>query len=87
MWVLIVPMLFRLYIWLQQAIAVSIDDDVPFYKIKNTVPISDLVYRGLRIVGCICIFYTLKWWFLYWIWFYVVARIFKKIVLYFEYKN
>lgn len=84
---IIIAMLFRLYIWLQQALFVSIDNDIPYYQTEWLLPISDVIYRLLRVVGCICVFFTIKWLLPYWIGLYILAWLFKKVMIYLTYSR
>ena len=87
MWFVVVIMMLWLYIGMQQALFVPIDDDIPFYQKQWLLPITDAIYRTIRVVACVCILFTIKWGLVYWIALYALAWVIKRVAIYFTYEK
>lgn len=87
MGILLIVIILWVYVWLQEAISIPIDNSVPFYKEIWDCTVADGVYRMLRIIWCIAIAFTLQWWLFIWIGCYALAWLFKNIFLYFVYRD
>ena len=87
MTLMVIPMLMCLYVGMQSALFVPIDNDIPRYLQDWKLPLFDIIYRMLRVAWCICVFYVLQWLFFYWIAFYILARLLKKVAIYFTYRD
>lgn len=81
----VVILLFRLYVGMKFALWIAIDDDIPHYKYDWEILRADFIYRTLRVLWCISVIFFMYWWIIYSIGFYILAWIFKKIVVYFYY--
>lgn len=87
MWLVIVLMTFWLYVGMKQALLVPIDDDIPYYQKEWLLPITDVLYRIIRVAACVCVFLTIKGLLPVWIALYVLAWVIKKVAIYFTYRN
>ena len=83
----VVLMIFWLYVGMQQALFVPIDDGLPYYQKEWLLPITDAIYRIIRVAGCVCVFLTIKGLLPVGIVLYLLAWLIKKVAIYFTYRD